>query len=518
MANRDDELLFAAESQDIEPELSSDRTWKLLVVDDDEFVHKVTRMVLKEYVFEGRGLTFLSAYSAEEGKAALEENPDIAIVLLDVVMETPQAGLDLAAWIRDDLNNNMVRIILRTGQPGEAPEQEVIFKYDINDYKEKAELTSQKLHTAITTAIRSYRDICTIERSRMGLQRIIRSSPTIFKTQSLSEFASGVLTQLSATMMNDDTLMARASGFAVARQNGTFRIIASTGQFDEIRGHSISTLDDAEAIACIEKVAKEKKSFFAHDSFVGYYRTDGGSESIIYLRGAGPICAEDRKLIELFSANISVAFDNIDLNQITNETQKELLFTLGEVVETRSSETANHVRRVAEYSQILALKAGMSSRKAEQLRMASPMHDVGKIGIADSILLKPGALDSEEFETIKNHTRIGYDILKGSDREIMKMAATVALQHHERWDGSGYPNGLKGEEIDITGRITMLADVFDALGCQRVYKKAWLVSDILNFMEEQRGIMFDPRLLDLFMENLDDFLEIRERYPDDLKI
>ena len=516
MATTDDRLLFAAETSDSSPDTLEGHSWKLLVVDDDEFVHKVTNMVLRDYEFEGRNLTIISAYTAEEGKTALKENPDIAVILLDVVMETPQAGLDMTAWIRDELDNKMVRIILRTGQPGEAPEQEVIFKYDINDYKEKAELTSQKLYTTVTTAIRSYRDLHTIERNRMGLQQIVHASPSIFKTQSLGDFTSGVLTQLSSTIcMDDDTLMARASGFAASRTDGEFRVIASTGKFEKTRGLPIGEINDQEAAACIEKAAQEKQSFFSKNAFVGYYRTGGGSESIIYLRGSGPICEGDQKLIEIFSSNISVAFDNIDLNQIINETQKELLFTLGEVVETRSSETANHVRRVAEYSQLLALKVGMNKDEADQLRMASPMHDVGKIGIPDGVLLKPDKLTAPEFETIKDHTLIGYEILKGSDREIMQTAATVALQHHERWDGTGYPYGLKGEEIDIVGRITMLADVFDALGCKRVYKQAWLVSDILNFLEEQRGKMFDPQLVDLFMDNLDDFLAIRERFPDD---
>lgn len=510
-----DELIFAEETLE-SPEPRSNKSWKLLVVDDDDFVHKVTRMVLEDYRFEGGSLEILSAHSAEEGKKKLTDNPDTAVILLDVVMETPQAGLDLAAWIRNELQNDMIRIILRTGQPGEAPEQEVIFKYDINDYKEKGELTSQKLATTVTTAIRSYRDIRTIDRNRCGLAQIVAASPTIFKTQSLGDFASGVLTQLASTIsLDDDTVLARASGLAAARQDDGFTVIASTGKYLEKRGQTLDNLDDREATECIERVAREKKSLFVNNSFAGYYRTAGGSENIIYIRGAEPISATDRKLIEVFSANISVAFDNIDLNKVIIDTQKELLFTLGEVVETRSSETANHVRRVAEYSSLLAQWSGMSQEMADQLKLASPMHDVGKIGIPDSVLLKPGKLTPEEYEIVKSHTTIGHQILKGSNRPVMQMAATVALQHHERWDGNGYPHGLKGEEIDIVGRITMLADIFDALGNTRVYKKAWLVSDILNYLEKHKGTMFDPTLIDLFMENLDKVIEVRENFPDD---
>ena len=190
------------------------------------------------------------------------------------------------------------------------------------------------------------------------------------------------------------------------------------------------------------------------------------------------------------------------------------MLTLGEVVETRSKETAHHVKRVAEYSYVLAVKAGLSEERAHLLRMASPMHDVGKIGIPDSILFKPGKLTDEEFSIIKTHTVIGHSILKGSPRRIMRTAATIALQHHEHWDGGGYPHGLAEDETHIFGRITALADVFDALSCDRVYKKAWPLSDVLDYLREKRGRQFDPFLVDIFLDNLDEILAIRATYPD----
>ena len=190
------------------------------------------------------------------------------------------------------------------------------------------------------------------------------------------------------------------------------------------------------------------------------------------------------------------------------------MLTLGEVVETRSKETAQHVKRVAEYSYLLAVKAGLSEDKAQLLRMASPMHDVGKIGIPDSILFKPGKLTEEEFNIIKTHTVIGHSILKNSPRRIMRTAATIALQHHERWDGTGYPHGLAEDETHIFGRITALADVFDALACDRVYKKAWPLDEVLAYLREQRGRQFDPRLVDIFLANIDRLTAIRATYPD----
>lgn len=508
-----DNLVFAQEERE-STDYPVGKLWKLLVVDDDAFVHKVTNMVLKDYQFEGRGLDTIEAYSAEEGKCKLLEHSDIAVILLDVVMETPHAGLELAQWIRNDLKNEMVRIILRTGQPGEAPEREVIFEYDINDYKEKAELTSLKLATTVTTAIRSYRDILTIERNRVGLARIVESSPTIFKTQSMGRFASGVLSLLSSTIsFEDNSIMARASGIAASKNNGQFEIIASTGTYEKARGHSLDSIGDQKAIDCIRQAYNKKQNCFSGDSFAGYYRTSSGSENIIYLSGYGPISESNQSLIKLFSANISVAFDNIDQNKALAETQQELLFTLGEVVETRSSKTGNHVHRFAEYSYLLARKMGMPREQAECLRLASPMHDVGKIGIPDTILLKPGRLDDEEFDIIKRHTTIGHDILKDSNRPVLQTAALVALQHHERWDGSGYPQGLKGEAISLEGRIAILADIFDALSSPRVYREAWPMNEVLAYIKDNSGSIFDPRVVTVFLDNLDRIMEIRETLP-----
>ncbi len=187
---------------------------------------------------------------------------------------------------------------------------------------------------------------------------------------------------------------------------------------------------------------------------------------------------------------------------------------MGEIGEIRSKETGNHVKRVAEYSYILAKGLGMSEEEAELIRIASPMHDIGKVAIPDAILQKPGKLSEEEYELMKSHTKIGYQLLNNSSRRLLKAAAIVAYQHHEKWDGSGYPQGLKGEDIHIYGRITAIADVFDALASDRVYKKAWEIDRILPLFAEERGKHFDPRLVDVFIDQLPNILKIRDRYAD----
>lgn len=226
-----------------------------------------------------------------------------------------------------------------------------------------------------------------------------------------------------------------------------------------------------------------------------------------------PIMDADNNIIEYMATRHDVT-ETIKLHIELEETQKEIIYKMGEVGETRSKETGFHVKRVAEYSKLLALLAGLGEKNAELLYSASPMHDIGKVGIPDNILKKPGKLDAEEWRIMQTHSELGYSILKNSKRPILKAASVVAYRHHEKWDGSGYPNGLAGEKIHIFGRITAIADVFDALGSDRCYKEAWELEKILELFKEERGKHFDPKLVDLFLGKIDEFLKIRDMFKD----
>lgn len=203
----------------------------------------------------------------------------------------------------------------------------------------------------------------------------------------------------------------------------------------------------------------------------------------------------------------------IELNREIHDTQRELIYTLGEVTENRSNETGNHIKRVAEYAAILAKYSGYE-KDVEVIKIASTMHDIGKIAIEDSILKKPGKLTTEEFTRMKEHSIIGYHMFKNSKRPILQAAAIIAKDHHEKWDGSGYPDGLKADDIHPYGRMVAIADVFDALGSDRVYKKAWDLERIYALLKEERGKHFDPQFIDVFFEHLDKFLAIRQQYAD----
>jgi len=363
----EDQLQLSQEEEEgLTDSLPPKEGWKVLIVDDEEDVHTVTRMALRRLVLEDRNMQFLSAYSACEAKKLLHMHSDVAVIILDVVMEDDNAGLSLASYIRKDLGNTMVRIIIRTGDPGQAPEEHVIMDYDINDYREKTELTTQRLRTAFITALRSYRDLS---------------------------------------------------------------IIAT-------------------------------------------------------------------------------------LNLEIEATQRELIFALGEIAESRSSETSNHVKRVGEIARILALGYDLPPDEAEILKLAASMHDLGKLAIHDSILTKPGSLTSEEFAVMKTHSEMGYQMLKTSKRSLLQTAAIIAREHHENYDGTGYPQGLQGTEIHLYSRIVALADVFDALGNQRAYKEPWANNKIKDYIHEQTGKKFDPELVTLFFMHFDEISFVREEFPD----
>ena len=206
----------------------------------------------------------------------------------------------------------------------------------------------------------------------------------------------------------------------------------------------------------------------------------------------------------------------IKLHEEIESTQQEVIYRMGEIAESRSKETGNHVRRVAEYSRLLALKLGLDKKESDLIATASPMHDIGKVGIPDAILLKPGKLDDAEWDIMRTHAMLGYTILQNSSRPLLQAAAIIAKEHHEKFNGLGYPMGIKGENIHIYARIVAIADVFDALSHDRCYKKAWEDEAVFEFFEKERSEHFDPTLIDLFFTYKYEFLAIRDSLKDTL--
>ncbi|MEN9205996.1 MAG: HD domain-containing protein [Thermostichales cyanobacterium DRC_bins_46] len=231
-----------------------------------------------------------------------------------------------------------------------------------------------------------------------------------------------------------------------------------------------------------------------------------------------PVCEPfsefDQDVAESLASQAGVAYHNAKLQEQLKAAHYETIFRLSVAAEYRDHDTSYHLKRMSHYSRIIAKHLGLSEREQELILYASPMHDVGKLGIPDAILLKPGPLTVEERACMQRHPIIGAEILGKSDSELLQLSAVIALCHHEKYDGSGYPQGLKGEEIPLPGRIVALADVFDALASKRAYKKSWDLTQILEFIDQNTGSHFDPKVVAAFKAGFAEVMEVYERYQE----
>ncbi|WP_196138059.1 DUF3369 domain-containing protein [Aliikangiella sp. G2MR2-5] len=511
-----DELIFADEDDGLE-EVSqpprSEKHWHLLVVDDEPEVHQVTRLALKNFTFQDLPLEIDSAFSAKHAKQVLEEN-DYAIILLDVVMETDHAGLELVKWIREVHRDQHVRIILRTGQPGQAPEREVIRDYDINDYKEKTELTSNRLFTLMYSGLRSYRDIISLHRNKKGLETIIKGTAKVFAQHSLKELTQGALEQLTALLqISEGAIYGELEGLTATQSGNESQVVAATGKYSNYISNNLEVaVKDFPKPNLLDNLRLGRNQF-EEDYFIGFYESHLKKKNILYLEGLPPLSQLDKHLIQIFCNHIGIAFDNTSMFEELEVTQKEIVYRMSEAVENRSKETSHHVKRMAEICLLLGKAIGLGERQQEVLYMAAPLHDIGKVAIPDAILNKPGKLDPEEWEIMKNHAAIGRDILAGSKLEVIQVGSLIAGEHHERWDGNGYPNGKSGKDISVYARIAALADVIDALYNERCYKPAWPLDKILDLLKAEKGKQFDPELVDIVLDKIDDIIAIQNRFP-----
>jgi DNA-binding NarL/FixJ family response regulator len=310
MADQDD-VLHLIEDDGEAPGESHARKWKIAVIDDDQAVHEGTRFALSDYTLNGQTLEILSAYSAAEGRVLMRQHPDVAAVLLDVIMETDDAGLALVEYIRNELHNETVRIILRTGQPGQAPERRVIVDYDINDYKAKTELTADKLFTSLTAALRSYQQLERMVQTRRGLEIILDAASTLYDFRSMQRLAEGVLTQI-ASLLNVD-----CAGILVLRDGGStqedFAVLAGSGCYSRFIGCPTPDSLDSDLRQMVEDAFRRRKHDFDDHRTVLYVRTGSGREVVVLLQAERELSETDRALVEIFGSRLSIAFDNVIL-------------------------------------------------------------------------------------------------------------------------------------------------------------------------------------------------------------
>lgn len=320
--------------------------WKVAIIDDDPAVHEGTRFALYDYSLNGQGIELLSAYSAEEGRALIRAHPDIAVVLLDVVMETDDAGLGLVDDIRTQLKNETTRIILRTGQPGQAPERRVIVDYDINDYKAKTELTADKLFTSLTASLRSYQQLQRMVETRRGLEMIIEGASTLYDLKSMQKLAEGVLTQI-ASLLNVE-----CGGILVLREGAPrerFSILAGSGCYSHFAGKAGAEWLDPALRQAVQSAFERRAHQFQSKLSVLYLRTGTAREVVVLLETSRPLTATDRSLVGVFCSRLSVAFDNVVLYEELQEANIRLEERVRE--RTQALTTANE-RLSAQWSRL----------------------------------------------------------------------------------------------------------------------------------------------------------------------
>jgi response regulator RpfG family c-di-GMP phosphodiesterase len=512
-SDQDDWLIDDEAADSPAPIGPDDRPMRILIVDDEVDVHSVTRLALRNVTFKGRPLDLMSAYSGAEAFDVLRANSDIALILLDVVMESDDAGLRLVGRIRNELDNQLVRIVLRTGQPGQAPEQQVIIDYDINDYKAKTELTTQKLFTTVIASLRAYESLLLIQRSRVGLTKILEGATNLYQIRSLREFASGALNQISAI------LDVGADGVLCVLQTGTMisdnrqpTIVATTGSYSALDNSEFMPQDHALS-ATIAKAFREKHSQYEHPVDVLFIQCQQGHEFAISITPPWPLNALQRELLEVFCARIAAAFDNLYLFGQLRKAQEATVVALADLAEFRDEGTGGHVRRVQRLTEAITEKLHergsyqdeLTPQLREMIGLASILHDVGKVSTPDHVLLKPGIHTPEERVIMRDHAQIGESILARASNMIDGMSyltfgAQIAGGHHEHYDGGGYPRGRKRSEIPLAARIVAVVDVFDALLHRRPYKEAWPFDQMITYIRERRGTQFDPEIVDVLMD------------------
>lgn len=555
-----------------ETKTSNDK-WKVLIVDDEQEVHDVTLLVLRNFEFEGKTLELLHAYSATEGIRMFGEHKDIAVALIDVVMDGDDAGLRLIRHVRQSMGNQFVRIILRTGQPGVAPEREVISRYDINDYKEKTELSAQKLFSVMISALRGYRDIKALDDIRRGVERMLETATALFRARTIPRFAEIALGKLVSLFDQEKAILEDRIG------GGIF--VAQTSQLFP-RGEILAHIGSPAMVAPgLHSILLHQGSDIepATNSLSIRISTRYNEEYLIRLSLGRPITALDLSLAELFRLKATLALEHLILLQKNQDAQRQAINALARLVEDRATtknsgffrnvqettppintlaehisdiytrhgltsstgfvdflyqlatqaeivawgsaeRAAGHIVRIGNYAEYIARELGLATEFCEAIKIAAGLHDMGNLFSPAYPMSSWYQADAAARRQASAHTLSGKDFLLCNSSTtlptpILRMAADIAMHHHEAWVGSGYPNGLSGKSIPISARIVAIADFFDTHTHPQLDgdKPALSDTEVYELMTAS-SYYFDPEIVNVFLKNYNKILSIRASVDD----
>ena len=504
-ADAADDFLFADEAD--AGVAAKKEPWKVIIADDELDVHVATKLVLKEFSFRDRNIEFIDAYTGQEACDMLRQHPDAAVMFLDVVMETDDAGLRAVKRIREELGNKMVRIILRTGQPGHAPEDEVILNYDINDYKAKSEMTAKKLFTSVVAALRSFQDLATIESSRRGLVKVLDAASSMdFRSRSL--FVSGLLMQLGSLLdIGEDDLVLIRRGDA----GGDDSIMAAAGSYDPFVGEPVKDVFDEETVALVTKVLTSGATHVDGKRSIYQVPLPNLCDVAIYVGGAKTISETELALIDVFCLKIVLAYENYEFVEQSRCDQNAEIALLTRLSSHASYLSVAYVTNRGRLSRDITAKMKetgsrelIENRLPEVIERAAMLADIGNYAIPVTTLEKAGPLSADELALVRTHPELGAALLKEvldevTGGRVAGLAQQIVLSHHECFDGSGYPHKLAGAAIPLSGRIVAVADCYMALTSERPWRKAFSHVDAVTMIKQEAGKKYDPSVVKSFV-------------------
>lgn len=490
---------------------------KILVVDGDPALLAMAHQALDDLSIDGAGLTLIGAATAAEAREALYNNPDIALVLLEAVLEEPRAGLDLIRHIRSDLGNQRTVAVVCTAHPDQVSEAEAVETFEANDYRPKDRLTARALRTAVLGHLRAYASLQTIAQGRKGLARMLVATTGLLELRTPDLLFPNILPRVVGLLGIGHHALLCVQGDTLPRDR-KIRVRASIGRFAKWKDVEVAEMDEPRVTAALERLSPSSETIVESDFCALRLRANGGITGMIYVEGRNDGSAREWQLLELFRNKCSIAFENALLIEELNTSQKATVLAMASIAEYKDSAAPGHLQRierlVGEVARELHRRGQFSDQLdadfVEKVGLASLLHDVGMLSVSEEMLGVPGELANNDMLTIQRHTEIGHRILSEAavplrGRSLLSIAAEIARYHHERYDGSGYMEGLRGNAIPISARIMAVADVFDALITQRPYRAPWTVEQALAWIVERSGREFDPQVVDAFLAVIRNF-------------
>ncbi|CAO3423513.1 HD-GYP domain-containing protein [Azospirillum doebereinerae] len=485
--------------------------FKILVVDGDPALLATVRAALAGVSIDGAAVQPMGAATAAEAREALYDHPGIALALLEVALETPRAGLDLVAHIRDALGNQRTRIVLCPADPDAVSEEEVTAGPDIGDCRTKAELTARALRVLVVGQLRVFASLQALAAGRKGLARMLVATTGLLELRTPDTLFPNILPRVVGLLGIGHHALLCIQGDTLPRDR-KIRVRASTGRFSAWKDVEVEALGEARVEAALARLTPGSETIVEPDFCALRLRANGGITGMIYVEGRNDGTAREWQLLELFRNKCSIAFENALLFEELNTSQKATVLAMGSLAEYKDNAASGHLQRIERLVGAIArelLQRGQFSDEldadyVEKVGLAALLHDVGMLSVSDETLGMPGELATDDLQAIRRHTEIGHRILSEAalplrGRSLLSIAAEIARYHHERYDGSGYLEGLKGDAIPIGARIMAVADVFDALITSRQYRGAVPVEQALGWIVERSGRDFDPRVVDAFV-------------------